>query len=32
MNLKLKNKLTGEFDISGSAISSTVVGYFAHMG
>jgi recombinational DNA repair protein RecT len=29
MNLKLKNKLTGEFDISGSIIS--VVGYFAHM-
>jgi recombination protein RecT len=28
---KTKNKLTGEFDISGSAISSTVVGYFAHM-
>lgn len=26
----LKNKLTGEFDLSGKKVSDTVIGYFAH--
>ncbi|RPE05514.1 recombinase [Chitinophaga lutea] len=28
---RTKNKLTGEFDLSGTATSETVVGYFAHI-
>lgn len=28
---KTKNKLTGEFDLSGEATSSKIIGYFAHI-
>jgi len=28
---KTKNKLTGEFDLSGKAISDNIIGYFAHI-
>ena len=28
--LKTKNKITGEFDLSGTAVNDTVIGYFAH--
>lgn len=29
--IRTKNKLTGEYDLSGTAISEKVVGYFAHI-